>query len=374
MYTFKTIIDDFERPLKTTLEDSIHMPQNHNNRNRRRPRKYAEHKHGNNAGVVQAGNGAQATGVVPPEQRRVAPTMTSTGEGDASGSGSGCPEVTYSYVPEEGFRRNRPTATMDARVRGEERGEQGKFPDAEHHETWQHPSGEKSMYTTPQHSPTRVMFGKLPRRPDYKTRVSSPILDEVLMLRAEVQDKILEDIGDDNEDVAQDKRKAERQKGSRVEEVREVEEPTRPKTPALIPDMGVSDENWAQPLYELASSEQSSKRASREVDPIDALSDAMEELRVFQEIGSSSRGDTAKIMTTPVVDLGLSPGSSGVEGAKAQEKEAVSSIPSVSSKESFKSLSLKSVSSDDFEKVHKPMAAESEENGGRRKWYKGFRR
>jgi hypothetical protein len=32
MYTLVFILSDFERPLNTSLEDSIHMPQNHNDR------------------------------------------------------------------------------------------------------------------------------------------------------------------------------------------------------------------------------------------------------------------------------------------------------------------------------------------------------
>jgi hypothetical protein len=35
MYIFKTTLSDLERPLNTSFEDNIHMPQNHNNRDRR---------------------------------------------------------------------------------------------------------------------------------------------------------------------------------------------------------------------------------------------------------------------------------------------------------------------------------------------------
>jgi hypothetical protein len=36
MHTFKATAEDFYRPINASFEDSIHMPQNYNNRDRRR--------------------------------------------------------------------------------------------------------------------------------------------------------------------------------------------------------------------------------------------------------------------------------------------------------------------------------------------------
>lgn len=423
MYTFKSIIEDFERPLNTSLEDSIHMPQNHDNRPKRRSRRYAEHRHANNAGLVQT------TGAVPPapEQRHVAPpTLTNTG--------AVFPEPTYGHVPSEGYTRTKPAASLDERsFEAHSKNNNG---------------GEQNM---PSHmrqatSPLKMMFGKGPSRPHYTTRTSSgPIFDEVLRLRADVRERVIGDVDDGTKRDAQgkDTGKSKKQDEPRAEVAEEPvrsrtpdsipdmemseeidnevfrlqneiatdvsnditrdakgkgkatwqdepraevkEEPARSEIPEFIPDMEISGENWAEPLYELAATEHGTEQQSREAGPIHALSNAMNELSVFQGIGSPSRGDKVETEIAQFVNPARVPKSragakadnlpswgNGVH-AKTQEKEVDKTDPSISASK-HSSDSVKSFLSDDFEKVEKPTEEESEENGGKRKWYRGFRR
>ncbi|KAH7411588.1 hypothetical protein DE146DRAFT_640803 [Phaeosphaeria sp. MPI-PUGE-AT-0046c] len=389
MYIFKATLKDFERPLNTTFEDSIHMPQNHINRNRRRSsRRYPKNDSTDDVGVVQA------TSVVPPEPKHVGLTPMWD---DANGA--------IFCVPGSSGR-NRPTPTLDAKICGDKKEclDPTRVPYSKIHQARQPAAltggGHDGIDLNPAKASSPVMIlKKLASRPDYRSQYSSPTFDHILKLREDVQGETLSGMGNDTSDAAQNKSRAK----MHDEPQAEAEAKNKGwKTPDVIPEMEISNSAWAQPLYQIAipkkySSSKAehipdatpvprSKRVLRVVDPIDTLSNAMEELGVFQKLGSSLPN-----AGSPKADTGTPPASVDIRNQPGVGKEADSwrgqrdaepmdmngknletCIRSVSSKETLKSFSTSS--SDDFEEVDMPRGAESENNGERRKWYEGFRR
>ncbi|OAK99473.1 hypothetical protein IQ06DRAFT_349062 [Phaeosphaeriaceae sp. SRC1lsM3a] len=365
------------------------MPQNHNNRNRRRPsRRYPEEKLDVDVGVIQS------TDVVAPEQRYVGLTPLWD---DKSGT---------SFDVPGSVGRDRPTLTLDTKVcmKKNENVNQGNAPYSKVHEAQQQTAATaahtEADLTPPETAPAMKIFKKIPSRPEHKAQLSSPTFDHIRRLRANAKDQILSNIGNDIDDITRNKGKAEECDKSPTKAACDLE---RSNTPEFILDLEISDLDWAQPLYDITmpgksrspeaeidhseTLERCRKRGRNEIDPIDALSHAMEDLSVFRKISSlmpDIQRPTAKNLTAPLVHVGSTDHLVAGEkvdaahcGGDAENptvggKKLRDSIKSVPSKESFKSF--RDSLSDDFAMVDVPTTAESEQNGGRRKWYKGFRR
>jgi hypothetical protein len=239
----------------------------------------------------------------------------------------------------------------------------------------------------------------------------TPTLDQIVKLRAEEQAKALaalEGVSDQQASVSETQHK---KKTSKEEKRKGVE---------FIPDLNLGDSiDWGKPLYELAAPPpvptKSAKRnltaavdvddASSSIyssddeddeDDIENLTQAVAGLRPFQDLPSSTpRTSFHRRSAVPEgLDLEkIKAVKGGTEGQSSKDvpREKTSdeammevlealeateaaargerSLKESSSKESFATLS-----SDDYEQVGSPTELETNENGVKRRWFKGFRK
>lgn len=222
--------------------------------------------------------------------------------------------------------RDRPTSTLDTKVcmKKKENVNQGNSPYSKVHEVQQQTATTaahaEADLTPPETAPAMKIFKKIPSRLEHKAQLSSPTFDHIRRLRANAKDQILSNMGNDIDDITRNKGKAEECDKSPTKAACDLE---RSNTPEFILDLEISDLDWAQSLYDITmpgkfrSSEaeidhsetlqRCRKRGRNEIDPIDALSHAMEELSVFQKISSlmpDIRRPTAKNLTVPLVHVG----------------------------------------------------------------------
>ncbi|KAF1844847.1 uncharacterized protein K460DRAFT_416215 [Cucurbitaria berberidis CBS 394.84] len=192
-----------------------------------------------------------------------------------------------------------------------------------------------------------------------------------------------------------------------------------PKAEELIPDMELSDSDWARSLYALADPPKlpvTSTTPDPELNPkregmmatvhsvedsgysddeeIDALIKAIADMRPFQKLPSTSAEhrsyvcksavpeglDLSKIQTAKEQTNGISmPTTTHDAIIKNSEAEVVgvNHSESVESQKHDATVSLEYFArsaSDDFERVEISIDEDTEHNGPKRKWYKGFRR
>jgi len=405
MHFLITIPTDFDRPLNTSLEDSIHMPQNHNNRNRRRA--------GNSqapataplarnicTATIQRGSHVQTPsdqGYSTPareEERstfgRMKPTFVMA---DAE------PRVVLPISQNEKQKYKNPWIEgYEQEVRGRIRrgdfrpvaeGYQGsnKKPDA---------SAEKVPYSkiheqksTPQ-TPTETGFsftsqvGASPSSPmrlvdksSSGASTTSPTLRRVHNLRSVEQDRVFAQLGQDLGSMVNRSDEPAKGKATNVEKT---------NSPVFIPRMDLSSgSDWAKPLHAIAKSPRPaapemeaalSKRAGvgnpakaqpvgsrgpHQKSQIENLAEAMAEIDVFQNVTAkppmtSSSEQEVVVPKRRALNIAKTPETS-------VEEEATKSTDSIAS-----------IDSDDFEKVDMPEIGESEQNGASKKWFGRFRR
>ena len=482
MHFLKTTLEDFQRPLNTTLEDSIHMPQNHNNRNNRRRQAGSGAKNLHtphvlppltldasgyilsrttqtpspcNAPVPFSDDANSAIHEVP-RQQRVSTAYNESHEpvlrglNEQSGSNTrrtGDPGRPPLLQPDGMEIRNRIRrgdfrSFVDAFSRAPVQDQVGtalaskevskyvgeiapgkvlyskiheqqdKFPNPSGAPKTEGANDARSLSEEP--SPLKV-FKKSPRT---DTQPWSPMVDRVMKLRAEQQEKKLAEFSKDLASsksseppsdadgirvfVSTDSNSQRKEKKASVQK----QNPSA-DSPEFIPDMELSDSDWATPFYVIANQsarierpEQGSRNheldprrrsmvasihsaADSDNDEIDLLTEAMADMRVFQQLASSPPEDRAfkrrGAMSEPcgmkavgvekaeeeVKDLG---GSAEVESKDPAEVKLVHEEANKSKE------SIVSFASEDFERIGTPTDFESEHNGVRRKWYRGFLR
>lgn len=303
MYTLKTTLSDFERPINTSLEDSIYMPQNRNRRrggagsgglsplNNPPADDGSQTPHGPHATPATRNIGT-ATVQHPTQFRQVFPVQN-----DSTGA-----NIRVSSSP----MRNRPTPSFDKRVTGEPgvrfsfgprtpdagtrpaRGPQadssfqvvaetsqiaansstagkdadkkpkqaapGKIPYSRIHEQQSvspAPSIETALHSAqPKCSSPLRLFNMGPRRPDFDTYPLSPTLEHVRKLRVDEQNRTFAQMGSNFAAMART-----RSADVTVDEVpakQNIEKHDGCKAERLVPEIAVSDREWSKPLHAIA--------------------------------------------------------------------------------------------------------------------------
>jgi hypothetical protein len=370
---FKATAEDFVRPINTSIEDSIHMPQNHNNRNRR---KKGRAQHVATSQTVTLGAEAKDTG----------PQHTPLWD-DASGT-------IYEIPSSPGWHR--PTTTLDERVieisaneealKTEKEKDAQQLPtlkqrrrgmkasplqssgresahlgakDAKRHATQGAqnavPYSKIQAYTSigygtkdgkPASNDSNVSAQQQPfiipqRRPDYNTQPSSPTLEHVQKLRRSERKRTANEAGKD-----------------------------------LDATKSAKSSNEPQVMVEAVDA---SPRPFHHGSLTKELAEAMQDSHVFQKITPSPYGtfsseldSTNRLRLPPDEETAKEsrdrkPGRRSIRMLQAETGETIQGEASKSN-ESLESFE------EDFEKIEMPTSMESEHNGPRRKWYKGYLR
>tara|TARA_R110002003_G_scaffold141_32_gene13130 strand:- start:11823 stop:13316 length:1494 start_codon:yes stop_codon:yes gene_type:complete len=484
---FNATSQDFERPLNTTLEDSIHMPQNYNNRNRRRqPQGAGSRPQRPNAPIEQPAIPTSPSHDASTTARLNTDTAPVPMWDNASGAIHDIPRpsraelVSASYdepqvpiprglfepsgfnaTPRRDSMARRPPPLVSereirARIRradfrpiteamqsprpvqggvsaGEKSGDgpaRSALADKDANRTLGKAGAGRTLYSKIHekkstwdglgagdkgaHGLAVVVDEPLPlkvfrKRPALASQGSSSTLDHVRQLRAAEQEKKIavlckdlsavriEDSGVKDDVPASDKGSSKMAS-------------TMQKTPDLLPDLKLSDSDWAKPLHAMATatlSETGLKVAPRSqtattqsandgVDQaIESLAMAMGDISYFQNIVSSPPTHRTyerksaipaplEVSAIKVADNAQKIGvkdqlgpSLPMPGTKAEapkeEKQKPVQESAKASKESIATVSSGTLS--EYERVGTPVNMESDQNGGvRRKWYKGFRR
>jgi hypothetical protein len=341
MHTFKSALEDFTRPLNASFEDSIHMPQNHTNKKRQKAAAARARKE-----QPQDTSVIQRAGIVPPEWRRVTPNL---GPIPNWGAASGV---------EHDISEEKKGEELNA-SRGESGGhEVATGPSAPGTVAWSkiHEDQEAAARLEDTVQPAPLSTMKVFRRPGLGAASSSAALEQIRFLRLREQ---------------------------------EQQNAVVPKSPTFMPNLHLSGSVCVQPLYEIAKApacvlpdkiDSSSAHQAHDLQEMDNLTKAMEGLGVFQSIAALPPKDRSSKQEGAV----LPPLSSGGKSASESFKEAdglqvrrgaqtVMARGSVQVEANKSTDSLASLS-DEFEKIETPGQDESDHNGARKEWYKGFRR
>jgi hypothetical protein len=373
MYMFKATVEDFVRPINTSPEDSIHMPQNHNNRNRRKKER-ALH-----VATSQTAN-------LSAEARDASPQYTPLWD-DASGAIHEIPSSPGWHRPTNklGERANATNATEEV-LKTEKENDAQQLPTLIQHRrgikvsplqipgristhlgaktakqqvmrATQIPvpysktqaytsigSGTKDGKPAPLHSNVSAQqqpFIIPQRRPDYNTEPSSPTLSRIQNLRRSERKRTANEAGKDLD-------------------------ATKPTKSSNEPQV-------------VAETVDASPRSFHPDSLINELAEAMQDLHVFQKITPSPYGTFSSgldsINRSGLPQDGeilresrdIKPGRRGIRMLQAETGETIQEEAS-KSKDSLDSLE------DGFEKIEMPTSMESEHNGPRRKWYKRYLR
>jgi hypothetical protein len=370
MYMFKATAEDFVRPINTSIEDSIHMPQNHNNRNRR---KKGRALHVATSQTANLGAEGKDTG---PQHTATTPLWD-----DASG-------IIHEIPSSPGWHR--PTTTLDERVNetnaNEEASKKEKEKDAQQLPTLiqrrrgmkasplqssgrisTHLGAKAAKQQEMQTTQTPVPFSSIcsgtkdgksapidsnvsaqqqpfiipQRRPDYNTEPSSPTLSRIQNLRRSERKRTANEAGKD------------------LNATKPAKSSNEPRVVAEAVD--------------------ASSRSFHHDSLTNELAEAMQDLHVFQKITSSPYGTFSEGLDslnrsglpldgeTSKDSTDIKPEHRGIRMLQAETGETIEEEAS-KSKDSLDSLE------DDFEKIEMPTSMESEHNGPRRKWYKGYLR
>jgi hypothetical protein len=370
MYIFKTTLSDLERPLNTSFEDSIHMPQHHNNRNRRQTQ--------NSRINLEASSGTPA-----PETWDDAIHLYGWDVPRSVRRGRNRPMSTLHEIVE----REPPRRDIDWIVPGEEetherdmrrraRQEEGLFTrfDSHGHQIEPALSAVQIRRPGPVHQvPVAARRGFRSHAFNILQDTHSPILKSVRKMQDDKQDPFT---------GAGKRRGSAKDKYARVDEVTDDEENAKleickavqiksdvakispPPTPDSIPDMEaeLSDSDWAKPLYATANPRPCALSEEEVFKECDAIAERMGEMWVSQKLKHSPPESPGHEAAKPD------------ENAEAVHSETTKLSGSISSNSSEEDLSVYCSSEDDFEMVEVPTNSESEHNGARRKWYKGFLR
>jgi hypothetical protein len=370
---FRPTLTDFERPVNTSLEDSIHMPQNYNNRDSRQA----------------------------PNSRNSSPPADTISETPETPKPETWEEAIHAYswdVPRYVRQgRNRPTFTLDD---GVERGYSTRdgaltLEREDQTELMRRLRREKAFLRSRGRGSERTsaVSALQMQGPDpvYQVPVAAsrglrslafnkpcdthlPILQRLRDIRADSQDEVyaavsksksntenrqarVDDVSDREELIKAQPKEIEVQKS-------ETAIPSPPPTPESIPDMEarLSDSDWVKPSivnpppYVLTEEE-----AAKEYDEI--ASKAPEwctiKLRNFNDLSRELPDN--RVMAPD--------GKATVVHAQARK-----SSESVSSDSSEEDDSMCYSSDNSFEVLEMPKIDESEHNRAKRKWYKGYRR
>jgi hypothetical protein len=417
MYFFNPTASGFDRPQNTSLEDSIYMPQNHNNRNRRRAgNKEPPNMNGNSAATPPARNIGTAAFQRPATQSRQIYPLRSWDNADAKAPGSmGRNTSTFAFdesvmaerrVVSPG-KQNEPRRTSGARPQPANKSSDNHTGlkvlyskiHEQHSKTAAKPdvgfdftSHLPGICQTPPSSPMRLV--NMPaRRPDLENHTDSPTLEHVRKLRADEQGRALAQLG----------KGLGRMVSMQPNHSRTAAPGKKGKSLDFIPELELSGSERSKPLHAITDTSKSAaseveevpeKRlggslpavphriVSREVNQrndIERLARVLAETDVFQNITSkppttpSSKNKVAvprqfKLETTKTTKTNkkLDDVPANVESNQGEAKELVQEEAKKSKQ------SVASFDSDEFKKVEIPAVDESEHNGVSRKWYKGF--
>jgi hypothetical protein len=229
------------------------------------------------------------------------------------------------------------------------------------------------------------------KRSSPDARPSSPTLERVRKMRAEEQEKVKRP----SKVVFEEKNirnlvgaASERQMKARDPELQE-----------LIPEIELSISDWSTPLYVL--SEVPKKEETVELDAVKhagstegssvaqdtevlSLSEALTDLRVFQEVFSSPPAERTyerkravpEPLGTMVIDAIKAEKSFETRVAipKQVAKPPLNDNKPMQANDECTRFFKASASVEEFETIATPDSGEVDQNGVRRKWYKGFRR
>jgi hypothetical protein len=371
MYVFfKTTLTDFERPVNTSLEDSIHMPQNYNNPTRRQA----------------------------PNSRDYSPPANASSETPAPQTWENAISAYGWDVPRNVRRgRNRPTSTLDDVVGREYPRKDGALKLERENQTElerklrreEAPArfdcrGDRSAAAVsasqiqrsgPVHQvPLAASRGGRSHAFNIPRETHSPILQRVRNIHVNGRDEMftavskimgdteskqarVDDASDDEELIKPQIKKIEARKS-------EIAKSSPPPTPGSITAMkaDMSDSNWVKPLYASANPPQcvlTEKEATKECD---GIAKGTGEMWMSKNLKASSRELLGYKAVKPP------------ENPRSVHAEIIRSNRSISSESSEEDDSVHYSLEDDFERLETPTNSDSEHNGARRKWYKGYRR
>jgi hypothetical protein len=295
MHTFKLALSDFTRPLNTSLEDSIHMPQNHNNQKRR---KAAARKVAHSEGSVEP-SGSKAAAKRGTEEKH-ASHVEITGA-DANAGQSTSAKAAYSKIHEAQETLTKPEPQVQA-------------------------------------APVSPM--KVFRRPGFGTMPNSMTMEHVCRLREQEQ-----------------------------------KDGVVPTSPTFMPNLNFSAGNWAKP----SAGETPGAHQAPVSKEMRNLTKAMEQWTIFQNMAASppehplcKQESAAPPLSNPVESA--SSRHKEVEEYRESRNAQPSKVEEAVQEEANKSNDSLASLSDEFEKIEAPAQDETEHNGAKRKWYKGFRR
>ncbi|KAF1918224.1 hypothetical protein BDU57DRAFT_192295 [Ampelomyces quisqualis] len=348
MHSIITALSDFTRPLNTSLEDSIRMPQSHSSQKRR---KAAARRAPNlEESVKQASARHNAPTPMWDDASRVMFDVPGDRKSKNEDVVQGGQKTGLNIAPRRGAARRPPP--IDSGVLNpahpNSHGEKGG-PDATaglraprnpaHSKI--HEDREAVVKRDATVQPASISPIDVLKRPGLGATSSSLTLEHVRRLRGQGQ-----------QDAA------------------------LPTLPAFMPNLPLSGSDWAKPSYEIAEppacvvpevSEPIGSPQGRPSKGLETLTKAVEGITIFQNTSSSPpdlRSSKQKSASESHEEV------EGSESRKVQPiktREAVK-VEADKSTDSFVSLSR------EFERVGTPAQDESEHNGAKRKWYKGFRR
>jgi hypothetical protein len=371
MYIFKTTLSNLERPLNTSFEDSIHMPQNHNNRNRRQAQ--------NSRINLEASSETPA-----PETWDDAIHLYGWDVPRSVRRGRNRPTSTLDEIVE----REPPRRDIDWIVLGEEetnerdmrrraRQEEALFTrfDSHGHQIEPALSAAQIRRPGPVHQvPVAARRGVRSHAFNILQDTHSPILKSVRKMQDDKQDPFtgagerkgaVKDRHTPVDDVTDDEENAKTQICKAVEVKSHVTKPSPPPTPDSIPDVEaeLSDSDWAKPLRAILNTPPCVFTEEEVAKEYDAIAERMGEIRMSQKLKHSPPECSGHEAAKPDRKVG---------GVHTEARNSSGSILSESPVEEDSSVC--SSSEDDFEILEVPANNESENNGRMRKWYKGFRR
>jgi hypothetical protein len=275
-------------------------------------------------------------------------------------------------VPKPPIRgRNRPTFTLNEIVNK-------KYDQAEALGSNSHRTQTKSTVAAKQITKPRPIFrisvpgpkDARPKFPEVPKEPHSPILEHVRRLQADEQDKRFAKVGKKS-DISVNKRalmRDEKESMTLTERSKETKDDVE-----SIPDMELelSDSDWAKPLHAITEPPPCVLQVGNiahhtppESKEFDALAKAVDEMWVFQNIISSPPERVAHLKS---------------KGLRLPTKRDADSVVKNHSKvkdideETNDCMDL-DLEEDDFERLETATKNESEHNGARRRWYKGYRR
>jgi hypothetical protein len=148
-----------------------------------------------------------------------------------------------------------------------------------------------------------------------------------------------------------------------------------PTSPTFMPNLNFSAGNWAKP----SAGETPGAHQAPVSKEMRNLTKAMEQWTIFQNMAASppehplcKQESAAPPLSNPVESA--SSRHKEVEEYRESRNAQPSKVEEAVQEEANKSNDSLASLSDEFEKIEAPAQDETEHNGAKRKWYKGFRR